>query len=159
MPRGRGRPGGCKAFWKNCLAAAASRSAENQKSIVAPVESTARYKYRQLPPWQMYVSSTLQEPLVGFSSRRHLLFSSGASPLHPAPNGGVVRREISFQEQLLDIAIGNHEPPIPTHAATNALGFEVPPFEQGLFRIDHGIPRTVSALFTPFLQHCHIVRW
>src|SRR5213593_3544987 len=26
----------------------------------------------------MYVSSTLQEPLVGFSSRRHLLLSSGA---------------------------------------------------------------------------------
>src|SRR6516164_7730616 len=26
----------------------------------------------------MYVSSTLQEPLVGFNSRRHLLLSSGA---------------------------------------------------------------------------------
>jgi len=37
-----------------------------------------RYRYRQLPAWQMYVSSTLQEPLVGFNSRRHLLFSSGA---------------------------------------------------------------------------------
>ena len=33
---------------------------------------------RQLPPWLMYVSSTLQEPLVGFNSGRHLLFSSGA---------------------------------------------------------------------------------
>jgi hypothetical protein len=27
--------------------------AENQKSIVVPVESTARYRYRQFPPWQM----------------------------------------------------------------------------------------------------------
>src|SRR6202171_6142439 len=82
MPRGRGWPAACKAFWKNRLAATASRSAENQKSIVAPVESPARYRYRQLPPWRMYVSSTLQEPLVGFNSRRHLLFSSGAA-LHP----------------------------------------------------------------------------
>jgi hypothetical protein len=32
-------------------------------------------RWRWIPPWQMYVSSTLQEPLVGFNSRRHLLFS------------------------------------------------------------------------------------
>jgi hypothetical protein len=54
-----------------------SLSRKTKKSIVAPAESTARYRYRQFPPWQMYVSSTLQEPLVGFNSRRHLLFSSG----------------------------------------------------------------------------------
>jgi hypothetical protein len=65
--RGRGRPRDCKAFWKKCLAAGASRSAENQKSTVAPLESTARYRYRQFPPWQIYVSSILQEPLVGFN--------------------------------------------------------------------------------------------
>ena len=32
----------------------------------------------------MYVSSTLQEPLVGFSSRRHFLISSGAYRCTPA---------------------------------------------------------------------------
>ena len=41
---GRGWPGERKAFWKKRLAAAASRWAESRKSIVAPVESTARYK-------------------------------------------------------------------------------------------------------------------
>src|SRR5579864_2290054 len=112
MTRGRGWPGACKAFWKNCLAAAASRSAENQKSIVAPVESTARYRFRQFPLWQMYVSSTLQEPLVGFSSRRHLLFSSGAVALYPAPNGRVVSRETSFHDQFLDVPIRKREPQI-----------------------------------------------
>jgi hypothetical protein len=45
--------------------------------------------------------------------------------LHPASNGGVVRREISFQEQLPDIAIGKREPQIPTDGANNDSGFEV----------------------------------
>jgi hypothetical protein len=154
MTRGRGWPGACKAFWKNCLAAPASRFAENQKSIVAPVESTARYKYRQLPPWQIYVSSTLQEPFGRFQFAPTSLVQFRGIALHPAPNGGVVRREISFQEQLLDIAIGKREPKIPTDGANNDLGFEVPPFEQGLPRFDHRIPRSVSDSFTPFLQHC-----
>jgi hypothetical protein len=68
----------------------------------------------------------------------------------------VVRGEISFQEQLLDIAIGKREPQIPTDRANNDLGFEVPPFEQRLPRFDHGIPRSLSDSFTPFLQHFRI---
>ena len=40
----RGWPGARKVFWKRRLAAAASRWAESGKSIVAPVESTARHK-------------------------------------------------------------------------------------------------------------------
>ena len=71
--------------------------------------------------------------------------------LHPAPNGRVVRREISFQEQLLDIAIGQREPQIPTDGANYDLGFEMPPFEQRLPRFDHGIPpqpiRLLHAVF------------
>ena len=154
MTLGRGCPGACKAFWKNCLAAVASRSAESQKSTVAPVESTARYRYRQFPPWRMYVSSTLQEPLVGFSSRRHLLFSSGGVALHPAPNGGVVSRETSFDEQFLDVPIRKREPQIPTDRANNDLGFEVPRLEQRWPRFDHGIYCSLSDWFTQFLQHC-----
>src|SRR5207245_2856224 len=91
----------------------------------APVESTARYRYRQFPPWQMYVSLTLQEPLVGFNSRRHL-FQFGCVALHPAPNGGVVRSETSFHEQFLDVPIRKREPQIPTDRANNDLGFKVP---------------------------------
>src|SRR5688572_3411931 len=41
---GRGWAGERKAFKKNRFAAAASRFADSRKSIVAPVESTARYK-------------------------------------------------------------------------------------------------------------------
>jgi hypothetical protein len=52
------------------------------ESIVAPVESTARYRYRQIPPWQMYVSSTLQEPLVGFNFPPASLVHLGCVALH-----------------------------------------------------------------------------
>src|SRR5438552_3014264 len=44
----RGWPGARNALWKKRFAAAASRRAESRKSIVAPVESTARYKYTHL---------------------------------------------------------------------------------------------------------------
>ena len=47
-----------KALVRKRSAAAASRLAERRKSIVAPVESTARYKYTHLPFTRTYVSST-----------------------------------------------------------------------------------------------------
>ena len=56
-----------KAFVRKRSAATASRLAERRKSIVAPVESTARYKYTHLPLTRTYVSSTRQESLVGLS--------------------------------------------------------------------------------------------
>jgi hypothetical protein len=43
--------------------------------IVLATERSAVRKYRQE---QIYVSSILQEPSVGFSSRRHFRFSTGA---------------------------------------------------------------------------------
>jgi hypothetical protein len=46
---GRRWPGECNAFCRKRLAATASRFALRRKSIVAPVESTARYKYVHLP--------------------------------------------------------------------------------------------------------------
>jgi len=45
--------GSLQGFLEDRLAATASRSAENQKSMVAPVESTARYRYGQFPPWHI----------------------------------------------------------------------------------------------------------
>ena len=44
ITRGTGLPGELRAFRKNRLAAAASRLAVSRKSIVWPVESTARYR-------------------------------------------------------------------------------------------------------------------
>ena len=110
----------------------------------------------RFPPRQMYVSSTLPEPLGGFNSRRYLLFGSGA--LLPAPNGGVVRREPSFLEQFLDVSIGKREPQIPTNGANNNLGFKVPPYEQFRPGFDHGIHCSLSDPFSQFLQHCPYLR-
>src|SRR5258707_10550460 len=73
--------------------------------------------------------------------------------LHPAPNGGVVSRETSFQEQFLDVPIRKREPQIPTDRANNDLGFEVPPFEQRWPRFDHGTYCSLSDSFIEFLQH------
>jgi hypothetical protein len=47
-----------KALLKKRLAAAASRLAVSRKSMVCPLESTARYRYRSRPFTFIYVSST-----------------------------------------------------------------------------------------------------
>jgi hypothetical protein len=75
---GRGWPGERNAFWKKRFAAAASRLALRRKSIVAPVESTARYKYVHFPATRTYVSSQRHDAFVFRSSGRQRRFSSGA---------------------------------------------------------------------------------
>ena len=67
-----------KALVRKRSAAAASRLAERRKSIVAPVESTARYKYTHLPFTRTYVSSTRQESFVVLSRLRRRRSNSGA---------------------------------------------------------------------------------
>src|ERR1700730_10701096 len=59
-----------KALARKRSAAAASRLDDRRKSIVAPLESTARYKYTHLPLTRMQVSSTRQLSLVGRSRGR-----------------------------------------------------------------------------------------
>ena len=86
-----------------------------------------------------------------FSSASLVQF--GCVALHPAPNGGVVSRKTSFQEQFLDVPIRKREPQIPTNRANNDLGFEVPPFEQRGPRFDHGIYCSLSDSSTKSLQH------
>src|SRR5260370_31542414 len=56
-----------KALARKRSAAAASRLSERRKSIVAPLESRARYKYTHLPLTRMKVSSARQLSLVGRS--------------------------------------------------------------------------------------------
>src|SRR5271166_4470048 len=53
MTRGAGWFSPPKALARKRSAAAASRLADRRKSIVAPVESTARYKYTHLPLTRM----------------------------------------------------------------------------------------------------------
>src|SRR5580692_6391149 len=78
MTRGAGWFSPPKALVRKRLAAAASRLAERRKSIVAPLESTARYKYTHLPFTRTYVSSTRHESFVGLRCRRKRRSSSGA---------------------------------------------------------------------------------
>ena len=67
-----------KALVRKRSAAAASRLAERRKSIVAPLESTARDKYAHLPFTRTYVSSTRQESFVVLSRLRRRRSNSGA---------------------------------------------------------------------------------
>src|SRR5277367_2084525 len=78
MTRGAGWFSPPKALARKRSAAAASRLAERRKSIVAPVESTARYKYTHLPFTRTYVSSTRQESFVVLSRLRRRRSNSGA---------------------------------------------------------------------------------
>src|SRR4029077_6285858 len=65
-------------FAQKALGGTVSRLAERRKSMVAPVESTARYKYTHLPLTRMYVSSTRQLSLVELSLERSRRLTSGA---------------------------------------------------------------------------------
>jgi hypothetical protein len=56
---------------------------------VAPVESTARYKYTHLPFTRTYVSSTRQESFVVLSFAQAPVQLRGV-PLDPAPDGDVI---------------------------------------------------------------------
>src|SRR6202035_2611979 len=78
MTRGAGWFSPPKALVRKRSAAAASRLAERRKSIVAPVESTARYKYTHLPFTRTYVSSTRQESFVALTRLRRRRSNSGA---------------------------------------------------------------------------------
>src|SRR5208283_3293575 len=80
MTRGCGWFPPPKALARKRLAATVSRLAERRKSMVAPVESTARYKYTHLPFTRTYVSSTRPESLVGLSLERKRRSISGRSP-------------------------------------------------------------------------------
>ena len=66
---------------------------------------------------------------MGFNSRRHRWFNSGAS-LNPTPDGGVVGGDAPLAEEFLDVAIGKGESQIPAHRTGNDGRFEVAPFEQ-----------------------------
>src|SRR6516164_11807394 len=86
------------------LAASASRNADSKKSMVAPAESMARYKYA---PASLHADIGFVHPprLVGrLEMPSQSLLQLRAIILHPAPNCGVVDVETTLLQQLLNIA-------------------------------------------------------
>src|SRR5580700_8150046 len=134
MTRGAGWFSPPKALVRKRSAAAASRLAERRKSIVAPVESTARYKYTHLPFTRTYVSSTLQESFVVLSRLRRRRSNSGACRWTQAPDGDVIHREPTLGQKLLDIAVRKREAQIPADRQENDLRFKLAPLEQAANR-------------------------
>src|SRR5580700_5023806 len=134
MTRGAGWFSPPKALVRKRSAAAASRLAERRKSIVAPVESTARYKYTHLPFTRTYVSSTLQESFVVLSRLRRRRSNSGACRWTQAPDGDVIHREPTLGQKLLDVAVRKREAQIPADRQENDLRFKLAPLEQAANR-------------------------
>ena len=64
-------------FCRKRLAATASRVALERQSIVAPVESTALYKWVHLPATRQWVSLTLHDRFVFWSSARQRAVEKG----------------------------------------------------------------------------------
>ena len=123
----RGRPGDRKAFCKNRFAASASRLADSRKSIVAPVESTARYKYVHLPATRRYISSTTNRWSCAIPG------DSGASipSRSAAPSAGWRRgRPGDFAGPSSPPDSGRSaQPQVPTDAPEDNPGFEMSPLE------------------------------
>src|SRR6202790_4859640 len=129
MTRGCGWFAPPKALARKRSAAAASRLAESKKSIVAPVESTARYKYTHLPFTRTYVSSTRQLSLVSFESPTQTLFHFRAIALDPRPDGDVIGAQAPLGEQLLHVAVRKGKAQVPPHCQQDDLRLKLPPLE------------------------------
>src|SRR5271165_3034882 len=111
-------------------AAAASRLADRRKSIVAPVESTARYK---IHPFALDPDVGLVDaPTVVARSepRAQTSFHFWGIPLDPTPHRDVIGVQTSLGEQLLDVPVRQGKTQIPTNRQKDDFRFELPPLEQ-----------------------------
>jgi len=118
-------------LWKKRLAAAASRRAASRKSIVAPAESTARYR---VGPLALHPNVGLIDPpgAIGrFQFPTTTLVQFGRIALDPSPDAGVVSWQASLGEKLLDVTIRERKSQVPPNCTGDHRGFEVSPFEQG----------------------------
>src|SRR5271165_3917239 len=93
-----------KAFARKRSAAAASRLADRRKSIVAPVESTARYKYTHLP-----LNRIRSHPLANCRWSVGAAVAIGAELLGrnaaPISDGDVVDRKSALGKEFLDVTV------------------------------------------------------
>src|SRR6185437_7092719 len=129
MTRGSALPDASIAFTRKRLAAAVSRLAINRKSIVWPVESRARYRYRSSPLILIYVSSIRYDLLVGRRCGRHRFFELGRIRLYPAPDAARIHCQTALGQHLGDVLIRQWISQIPAHGQQNDLARIVTPFE------------------------------
>jgi hypothetical protein len=85
------------------LAVSASRNADSRKSMVAPVESMARYKEHSDPSPERRFRPPARTCLSAKMVSQSLL-QLGAVTLHPAPDRGVIDLETTLLQQPLNIA-------------------------------------------------------
>src|SRR5271165_3085472 len=130
MTRGAGWFSPPKALARKRSAAAASRLADRRKSIVAPLQSTARYKLDPLAldPDVGFVHSPT---VVGRSEpRAQTSFHFWGIPLDPTPHRDVIGLQASLGKQLLDVPVRQGKAQIPTNRQKDDFRFELPPLEQ-----------------------------
>src|SRR5271166_2796380 len=143
-----------KALARKRSAAAASRLADRRKSIVAPLQSTARYKLDPLAldPDVGFVHSPT---VVGRSEpRAQRSFRFWGIPLDPTLHRDAVGLQASLGKQLLDVPIRQGETQIPTNRQKDDFRFELPPLEQTGNRDPSSIGPAYQT--TPAkLQHCY----
>ena len=101
------------------MAAAASRSADSRKSIVAPVDDGPI----EVTPTALNSDICLNAP--GFVGRLKMtpqsLFQFGTVSLQPTPDRRVIRLQAALGDQLFDIAERQRVPEIPAHRIKNRL--------------------------------------
>ena len=159
ITRGRGWPGERKAFWKKRFAVAASRWAESKKSIVAPLESMARYKCTTCPSPERRSHPPARSRWWASVGAGIVCLIRARSTEPNARWGGVVRRDAPLSEEFLDIPIGKGETQVPAHRTRNDARFVVAPFEQGGPGFAHqGIISGPRHPLFPALQHFQIAR-
>src|SRR6202022_4171652 len=130
MTRGAGWFSPPKALARKRSAAAASRLAESKKSLVAPVESTAGYKYTHLP-LNRDVGLIHPPTVVGRSEpRSQSALNFWGVTLHPPPDGDVVDRKSALGKEFFHLAVGQREAQVPANRQQDDLRFELPPLEK-----------------------------
>src|SRR5260370_728141 len=121
ITRDIGLPNASIALRRKRLAAAVSRLAVSRKSIVCPVESSARYRYLS-SPFTFYIGLIDPIALVRRLEMRSAAFVHlGCIGLHPAPNAAGIHLDTTFGHQLGDVLIGERIPQIPAHAQKRSL--------------------------------------
>ena len=97
--------------------------------MVAPVESTARYKYVHFPATRRYVSSHHDAfGLPQFRTTAAVQFR--CVPLHPASDRDVIHAEVALRHDLFEVSQAQAEPEIPPDAQDDDLRFEMSSLEQ-----------------------------
>ena len=113
--RGIGLPDASIAFIRKRLAAAASRLAVSRKSIVWPVESSARYRYLSWPFTFIRLGKTVTF-VAWLQKRSAALVQFRSIGLHPTPNTTGIHLNAAFPYQFADVLVGKRVAEIPAHA-------------------------------------------